>query len=115
MATLHECCSKIRVNNEYVFKRTLESFSIFGRVKLQYEHSSNFIMFFKPVFLLFLFVCVYSENCKKHFRYEKQCILRNITNCNLSEYEKCPVYKLVRNYSKCPFYVCKVSQNLNFF
>ncbi len=69
-------------------------------------------MLIKIKILLLLSVCVFcKETCEKHFRYEKICFLRDISNCDLSDYLNCPVYKTIRNYSKCPFYICEVSLN----
>ncbi len=67
-------------------------------------------MFLKLNFFLLLFVSAYcSKNCKLYYRYEKQCLLRITDNCDLSQYEQCAVYKVIRNHSKCPFYLCTVS------
>ena len=60
---------------------------------------------------MLLFVGVLSiEQCKKYYRYEKICKLRRIEKCDFSQFEKCPVYKVLKNHSKCPFYVCQVSE-----
>ena len=67
-------------------------------------------MFLKIKFFLFLFISAYcSKNCTLYYRFEKQCTLRITTNCDLSQYEKCVAYRVIRDYSKCPFYVCTVS------